>query len=43
MDTAAPFEDPPRAIVEETDPLTNWKKRHLQVEKDAVVCSRANR
>lgn len=38
VDTAAPFEDPPRAIVKETDPNhpANLEKRdYLQVEKDA--------
>jgi hypothetical protein len=38
VDTGAPFEDPPRAIVEETDPKhpDNLEKRdYLQVEKDA--------
>jgi hypothetical protein len=38
VDTAAPFEDPPRAIVKETDPShpANVEKRdYLQVEKDA--------
>lgn len=38
VDTGAPFENPPRAIVEETDPdhASNIEKRdYLQVEKDA--------
>ena len=38
VDTGAPFENPPREIVEETDPRspTNIEKRdYLQVEKDA--------
>ena len=38
VDTGAPFEDPPRAIVEETDPNhpDNLEKRdYLQVERDA--------
>ena len=38
VDTAAPFENPPRAIVKETDPShpANLEKRdYLQVEKDA--------
>ena len=38
IDTAAPFQDPPKEIVEETDPANpeNVEKRdYLQVEKDA--------
>ena len=38
IDTAAPFRNPPREIVEETDPdnPANIEKRdYLQVEKDA--------
>ena len=38
VDTGAPFENPPKKIVEETDPRnpSNVEKRdYLQVEKDA--------
>ena len=38
VDTGAPFRDPPREIVEETDPSSSANVEHrdyLQVEKDA--------